>query len=209
MVMEPDTSSPIINIANDQVALGPLRRELLPLYWQWYNDFAAGERYLWQLRPVTFEQRETIYNNLAQHDPTTVVFTIYEQATLRPIGVTLLDNIEYISRTAEYNIFIGERGCWGKGYGTATTILMLDYGFTLLGLHNIMLKVDSNNDRAIRAYHRAGFKEIGRRREARRRGQETYDVLYMDCLITEFQVRGLNRLIPVEQSKTGKETQSR
>jgi RimJ/RimL family protein N-acetyltransferase len=109
--------------------------------------------------------------------------------------VTLLDNIEYISRTAEYNIYIGETECWGQGYGAATTILMLDYGFACLGLHNVMLKVDGDNERAIRAYRRAGFQEIGRRRKARRRGQEVYDVVYMDCLVTSFQSRGVNTLL--------------
>ncbi len=29
----------------------------------------------------------------------------------------------------------------GRGYGTETTRLMLDYAFTALGLHNVMLTV--------------------------------------------------------------------
>lgn len=63
-------------------------------------------------------------------------------------------------------IFLGEKDEWGKGYGTEATRLMLDYVFTALGLHNIMLKAFGYNERGIRAYRRAGFKEIGWRREA-------------------------------------------
>ena len=63
---------------------------------------------------------------------------------------------------------------------------MLDYGFTTLGLHNVMLIVDSENRWAIRAYLRAGFKDIGRRREARRTGEQRSDDIYMDCLATDF-----------------------
>ena len=73
---------------------------------------------------------------------------------------------------------------------------MLDYGFTLLGLHNIMLTVDAYNERAIRAYRRAGFKEFGPRREARRRGGQAYDVVYMDCIAAEFNSPVLHRLLP-------------
>jgi hypothetical protein len=47
-----------------------------------------------------------------------------------------------------------------------------------------MLKAFSFNQRGIRAYRRAGFREIGRRSAFRLAG-EIYDVIYMDCLSTE------------------------
>ncbi len=81
----------------------------------------------------------------------------------------------------------------GKGYGTESTRLMLDYGFNALGLHNIMLEVYSNNERGIHAYRRAGFREIGRRREVFERGGRLHDVVYMDCLATEFESPFLRR----------------
>ena len=194
---EPTPDHPIINIARDKIALGPNRRDLLPLYLQWYNDFEAMMPYLLQLRPRTREAQETMFAASAKPDPSSVEFTIYERSTMRPIGITLLYDIDLVYQIGEYSIFIGERDCWGKGYGTETTILMLDYGFTLLGLHNIMLRVDSHNERAIRAYLRAGFTEFGRRREGRRRGARRYDVIYMDCLATEFKNSRLSTLLPV------------
>jgi RimJ/RimL family protein N-acetyltransferase len=115
-----------------------------------------------------------------------VDFIIYEQATLRPIGLTELRNISYKNGTADYGILIGEKDCWDKGFGTEATILMLDYGFTIPGLHNIMLDTYSYNERAIRAYQRAGFHIIGRRREANRWGDKLYDQALMDCVSTEF-----------------------
>ena len=33
----PDDQPPIINIAGEKVALGPLRRDLVPLYQRWYK----------------------------------------------------------------------------------------------------------------------------------------------------------------------------
>ena len=187
---------PILNIARDTVALGPHRREFVPLYQKWYNDFDVMMPYLLQLRPRTREAQEGFFERAAAPEPASVHFTIYERATQRPIGCTVLDDIDPVYGLAEFSIFIGERDCWGKGYGTETTMLMLDYGFTLLGLHNITLRVDSYNERAIRAYTRAGFKEFGRRREVRRRGDRRYDVVYMDCLATEFTQSTLSALLP-------------
>jgi len=111
---------------------------------------------------------------------------IYERATMRPVGGVNLHAIDHRHRTAELGIYVGETDCWGKGYGTEATMLVLDYGFNALGLHNIMLRVFSHNPRAIRAYEKAGFRVIGRRREAHRHGGEVHDDIYMDCLSTEF-----------------------
>jgi RimJ/RimL family protein N-acetyltransferase len=73
---------------------------------------------------------------------------------------------------------------------------MLDYAFTILGLHNVMLTVDSYNERGIRAYTRAGFKVIGRRRESHRLGDRPFDVILMDCLASEFESPLLANLLP-------------
>jgi RimJ/RimL family protein N-acetyltransferase len=98
-----------------------------------------------------------------------------------------LHTVDHARRTATYAISIGEPECWGKGYGTEATRLMLDYGFTALGLHNIMLTVLRHNEAGIRAYTRAGFREIGRRREAYPFAGQVYDIVMMDCLATEFE----------------------
>ena len=62
----------------------------------------------------------------------------------------------------------------------------MDYGFTALSLHSAMLRVYSFNERGIRAYRRAGFREIGRWRQAYRLAGHAHDVIFMDCLATEF-----------------------
>jgi diamine N-acetyltransferase len=129
-------------------------------------------------------------------DETKAMFCIYERSTMRPIGTTSLEEINRIHSAAEFDIRIGEKDCWGKGYGTEATRLMLDYGFTALGLHSIRLVVLSYNERAIHAYTRAGFKRAGRIREAWRLGGRAYDLIQMDCLSTEFQSEVLHSLLP-------------
>ena len=193
----PQREQPVINIIGELVALGPLARDLLPFYQKWANDFevstTAGDIY-----PATRDAAAAWYERKNASLQQGVTFTIYEGATLRPIGFTELRHIDHHHGTAMFVILIGEKDCWGKGYGAETARLMLDYGFTALGLHNILLTVFAYNARGIRAYTRAGFREIGRRREARRVGSRAYDVIYMECLASEFQSPVLRRLLPTE-----------
>src|SRR5713226_7569928 len=193
MAVAPQSEQSIINMSGEKVALGPVRRDLLPLYQRWINDFEVTRTLGARLRPMTSEAEEAWYEQSSKGDD--VHFTIYERAAMRPIGNTGLHDIDHFHRTAEFGILIGEKDCWGKGYGTEVTRLMLDYGFNGLGLHNIMLTAYSFNERGLRAYTRAGFREIGRRREAFRLGGQAYDVVYMDCLASEFESPVLRRVL--------------
>jgi len=175
----------LLNITGEKVALGPHRRDLLPTYQRWINDFEVRVNLGGQVGPMTREAEEAWYEGVAKAS-SSVPFTVYEAETLRPIGTTALHNVDHFHRTAEFGIMIGEKDCWSRGYGTETTRLMLHYGFADLNLHNIMLRVFSTNARALRAYARAGFQECGRRRECLRVGGAACDEIFMDCLAGEF-----------------------
>jgi diamine N-acetyltransferase len=138
---------PIINIEGDLVALGPLRRDLLPLYQRWINDLGTMRTLGLPPLPMTSEKEQEWYDRQSKAEDD-VAFTIYEQETLRPIGNTGLHSVDYRNRTATFGILIGEPECRGKGYGTESTRLMLDYAFTALGLHNVMLTAFESNPAA-------------------------------------------------------------
>lgn len=193
-----ESEQPILNIVGEKVALGPLRHELLPLYLRWVNDFEVAQYIVAVGRPTTAEAEEAWYQTQST-DRSGVHFTIYERPALRPIGNVALHNIDHQHRIATFGIMIGERDSWNKGYGTEATRLILHYGFTSLGLHNIMLQVWSFNHRAMRAYQKAGFREIGRRREVRWVNGAFHDDVYMECLSTEFNASGLPSLGGVQE----------
>ena len=179
-------AEPIINITGEKVALGPRRHDLLPTYQRWINDFEVRVNLSGRVGPITLEAQEAWYDGTSKSPRDNIPFTIYELETLRPIGTTGLHHVSHFHRTAEFGIMIGEKDCWGRGFGAEVTRLMLGYGFQNLGLHNISLRVFSTNERAQRAYRRAGYTEIGRRRECLRIGSVVCDEILMDCLSTEF-----------------------
>ncbi|MCY4436045.1 MAG: GNAT family protein [Chloroflexi bacterium] len=182
----PEATSPIYNIVGDKVALGPLRKDLVPLYTRWFNDFTTLRMLGPMPRPLTLEQEEQWYERANTRGDAVVQFTIYEKNSGRPIGTTGLHDIDYRNRTALFGITIGEPDARGKGYGTEATQLMLDFAFTVQGLHNVILHVHEYNLAGIRAYTKAGFTEFGRRRESHFMGGKYWDLIHMECLATEW-----------------------
>jgi diamine N-acetyltransferase len=191
--MGENAERPVLSIEGELVALGPLRRELLPLYQRWINDLGTARTLDLPPQPMTIEKEQDWYDQNSRAE-NSVPFTIYERETLRPIGNTGLDGVDHRNRTATFGIVIGEPDCRSKGYGTETTRLMLDFAFTALGLHNVMLMVFEFNPAGIRTYEKAGFREIGRRRKSRMMGGRLWDDVYMDCLSSEFESPVLHRI---------------
>jgi RimJ/RimL family protein N-acetyltransferase len=182
---------PIVNIIGERVALGPRRRDHIPLHQRWANDFAIA-RNLGPFGPVTIERETAHYERIATADDY-LSFTIYERASWRPVGSTELMHVEYRNGCADFGIFIGEAEARGKGYGTETTRLMLDYAFVALGLRNVALTVAEWNVAGQQAYAKAGFREYGRRRQCWPMGGRWWDEIHMDALATEFESPVLGR----------------
>jgi diamine N-acetyltransferase len=180
-----ERSEPILNVRGDLVALGPLRRDLIPTYARWVNDLDTLRTIGVLPAPLTIQGEEAWYDAAIKGDAR--VFTIYERATLDPIGTCDLRDIDHLNRTATIGMLIGERSARGKGYGTEASRLLLDVGFTVLGLHSIWLTVFSFNLAGQRCYAKAGFREVGRRRECRLLDGVLHDEIVMDILATEFE----------------------
>ena len=195
-----DLDAPIFNIGGEQVALGPLRREHIPLYLRWINDFGTTRNLGVPPQPMTLE-RETAWYEQASVDDARTGFTIYERATGRPIGNCGLHEMDLANRRTMVGIMIGEPDARGRGYGTEAMRLLLDYAFTVLGLHSVMLMVFEYNGAGRRCYEKVGFREVGRRRQSRWINGRFWDEIYMDILATEFTSPVLAAIFSVDDRK--------
>ncbi len=100
----------------------------------------------------------------------------------RLIGTCALSQLDGDNGSALFHITIGEPDCWGHGYGTEATALMLEHAFGTLGLHRVALAVFAFNERAIRSYGKVGFVAEGRAREAIWRDGRFQDEIHMSIL---------------------------
>ena len=86
-----------------------------------------------------------------------VQLIICEKETMRPVGSVYFRDIDREKKEAEYGIFIGEDDAVGKGYGSETARLAVEYAFGEMGLEKLVLRVFTDNEAAVRSYEQAGF----------------------------------------------------
>lgn len=175
----------IISVEGEKAALGPMRRDLIPLYQAWINDVETLKFLANINRPLTLDEETAWYDGIGKR-PDLVAFTIYALPDHQPAGIVNLLHVDTANRRCELGIMIGEKALRGHGLGTESVRLAVDYAFHVLGLHSVMLETYEFNIAGIKAYTRAGFREIGRRREARYHAERYWDVIMMDVLVSEF-----------------------
>ncbi len=178
----PTTKQPLL--IGERVQLVPVREDAVPLYQRWLNDLAMQRTLGGVPAPYTLEQEQRRYHDLlAAPDSLQLMITLRQ--TGQPIGIIELQEIDQRNGTATLVIFIGEAAQRGAGYGTAAIRLILDYGFTALGLQSVGLTVVAFHVAAVRAYERAGFRICGRRRACRLVAGQLWDDLLMEVLATD------------------------
>lgn len=102
------------------------------------------------------------------------------------IGNINLTSINWINRSAEYSIMIGDRNQWGKGLGKEATLLILKYAFEELNLNRVYLTVRADNEKAKSLYEKSGFTKEGILRKAIYKNSKFIDLIAMSILRDEF-----------------------
>ena len=175
---------PFILVQGQRVGLGALRQDLIPTYLKWRSDLEVLRGTGESAQIPTVEAIQAWYEQATSSGNRDVHFTIYDLDDLAPVGTAVLVRVDQQAGTAEFGLTIGERR--NQGLGTEATRLVLDWAFTVMGLHNILLVTFSWNLPAIRAYSKAGFREIGRRRGAVVTYGQRHDQVLMDAVADEF-----------------------
>ena len=102
------------------------------------------------------------------------------------VGNVALQAIHTVNRSAEFAILIGDRRCWGQGFGHEAGMLLLDHGFAALGLQRIGCGTTEDNVGMQRLATKMGMREEGRRRQAAWKRGRFVDVIEYGVLVSEF-----------------------
>lgn len=144
-------------IRGEGINLRALRQADLDGNWfSWFND---PEVNLYQNKgfyPNTREKQAVFFDSL-RNDERQVTLAIETEAEGTHIGNVTLKGIDWIHRSAELGIVIGEKGQWGRGYGRQAWWLMTKYGFLVLNLNRISAHMIKENVRSLRTAQRSGF----------------------------------------------------
>ncbi len=174
-------------ICGKNVRLRAMERSDLPYFQEWLNDPEVTEGLSTYL-PLSLADEEQWFNQASRSDPEAkpLAIDLGQNGSWRLIGDIGFFNIEWVNRSAEFGILIGDKSVWNKGYGTESVQLLLRHGFETLNLHRIFLRVYSTNPRARRSYEKVGFVLEGTLREAVYRHGRYADVHVMSVLRSEW-----------------------
>ena len=115
-----------------------------------------------------------------------MILAIVDKRTNEFLGLCSLFDISKQHQKAEFGIAIHNPENLGKGYGTDTTRVMLWVAFHVLGLNSVYLLTLASNERARRAYEKAGFKHTGVFRQGAYVLGKFHDFDIMDITKEEF-----------------------
>ena len=179
-------------IYGERIRLRRDERVDLPKFVEWLND-PEVYRYLGAINlPFSMNNEEQWFENMLKRSREEQPFAIEirERDEWQLVGNCGFFDINWSARSAEVGIFIGDKSCWNKGYGTEVIRLLLRIGFETLNLNRIFLRVDEANLGGIRAYEKAGFIHEGRFRQGTYQGGEYRDMLLMSVLRSEWSSEG-------------------
>ena len=112
----------------------------------------------------TKEEVTTYFQNCL-HDPNRYDFLIFApDGTM--IGESVINEIDWESRSANFRIYLFSPTMRGKGIGFWAICKTRDFAFESLHLHRLSLNVFAFNEHAYKAYLKAGYREEGRLRDA-------------------------------------------
>lgn len=132
-----------------------------------WRNMPELRRYFREYRLISAEMQKAWFSRMSD-DPAQINFEIRAIQTnenCHLIGHCGLYYINWINRTAEFGIYIGDNEFRGGGFGSDALRTLIRYGFQDLNLNRIWGEVYGNN-KAIEIYRHIGFRDEGVLREA-------------------------------------------
>lgn len=174
-------------IYGKRVRLRGVERNDLEKFVIWINDpeVTAG---LTLFLPMSSVDEEKWFEGVMQRpqEEKPLAIDMKDRSDWRLIGNSGFFGFDWVARSAEVGIMLGDKTVWNQGYGSEAMSLLLCHGFETLNLNRIYLRVYAGNKRAIRAYEKVGFVHEGRMRQAVYKHGSYSDVLYMSVLREEW-----------------------
>ena len=152
----------------------------------WINDPQVTHFLFMGDRPAHVKLLQEQWEKDARN-PNEVQFAVIDRKTDKIIGWTGLFVINWISRTAEYRVFIGDTKSRNKGMGTEVARLLVAYGFDKLNLQKVWLGVNAEHIGGFKSYQKAGFVKEGVLRREIYRNNRYYDAVRMSILREEYE----------------------
>jgi len=174
-------------IYGERIRFRGVERSDVSLFYEWLNDPQVLDGLSIYL-PLSMQDEEKWFEGATQRPQAEkpLAIEIRDGDGWRLVGDCAFFDFDWTSRCAEFGIVIGDKSVWDQGYGTEAVRLLLRHGFETLNLNRIFLRVFDDNQRAIRAYQKAGFTHEGTLRQAVYKNGQYHDLHVMSVLRSEW-----------------------
>jgi RimJ/RimL family protein N-acetyltransferase len=162
------TKQRVLFLEGKRLYLRPVEEGDLASFRRWMNDPDIRQFLLRQAPLDDVAERKWFEAMNRSTPPIDIVLGIVLKKGDRLIGDTGIHRIDWINRNGTTGAVIGEKDCWGKGYGSEAKELILSYAFDTLNLHRINSAVLSTNPRSLAYLQKCGYRIEGRRRRLAR-----------------------------------------
>lgn len=168
-------------LKGEKVILRPIKLSDTPRFVEWLADSKVNQ-YTTRKRITLKEEKKWIKSLARKKDEIHWAIDTKDNIHIGSVGL----EIRRQDKKADFDILIGDKSYWGKGYGFDVACLVMNYAFRKLRLHRVYLNVYSYNKRAIGLYKNLGFKVEGIGRESVYYKNKFYDQFYMGILRKEW-----------------------
>ena len=139
------------------ITLRQLKISDAPNFVLWFRDIDVMKYFNNDLWKINLEKEKSAIRSLQRNKnhPTWVI-----EVNGKHIGGTGL-TLNKKDKTCRWGIIIGDKQEWGKGHAVEIIDLCADYFFEKLKGERLDLTVEMENEKALKAYKKAGFKLEG------------------------------------------------
>jgi RimJ/RimL family protein N-acetyltransferase len=154
-------------------------------YIQWFNDEEVCANNSHHIFPYT-KEKALYYINSSREFKDALVLAVVLKGDDLHIGNIALQNINFISKSAEFAIILGEKNCWGQNYSKEASCLLVKHGFASMNLNRIYCGTSAKNIAMQKLASYLGMVEEGRRRQALYKNGQFVDSIEYGLLRNEF-----------------------
>lgn len=166
----------------------------------WRNDeeiqnMVGGSKYFVSSEREKKWVQDAIFNNEK------IVLAICLKENNKYIGNVMLQEIDYINRSAHAPILIGDKKEWNKGYATEARMMILKFAFEERGLERIFAYVLEGNDASIKMLENCGYKVEGILRRSVFKNGVFQNQILLSVLKDDFAIAYENYLAKISNKK--------
>lgn len=168
----------------ENIYLRPIELKDLNYLNEWKNDEDIFKFLGGGYNPVSVDQQSKWMESmidLTDNNKRYIISTLEKDA---PIGMIGLYGINWIHRTAEVGLYIGNKNYRGQGYATEAYDLLEKFAINYLNLHKLKLEVVNANNKAVKLWTKLEFNIVGELINERYIDGKYYNLLIMEKFIT-------------------------